>query len=262
MLKCRYLGAAIALAAVAAYPLFAAPAFAAPLPEPAAQSEALPPAALAIAPADEAAGPVDPDEPAPLADAHAAVQSLSSTLPFSAFSLDTSDPLAELRQAYEQEQEKLAREARDERLAYDPALIAAIGNQAESGHTICCPGFACAYGDAIVQGVANDHAVYGCGMCTWPRWGGGNSSFRSLGSNDALLREAYDQIASGKPTVIHVMGAYNEHWITLIGYRDVEDPDALDLANFIALDPYDGAEIVAGEKYSLYGDFCEHVSDR
>lgn len=155
-----------------------------------------------------------------------------------------------------------AAEAIDKTLAYDPALIAAIGNQAASGHTICCPGYACAYGDAIIRGVAVDHAAYGCGMCTWPGWGGGNSSFRSLGSNGALLREAYDRIAAGEPTVIHVMGAYGEHWITLIGYRDAVDPDNLALDNFIALDPYDGAEIDAGASYSLYGDFCEHVSER
>ena len=97
-------------------------------------------------------------------------------------------------------------------------------------------------------------------MCTWPGWGGGNSSFRSLGSNEALLREAYDQIAAGKPTVIHVAGAYGEHWITLIGYHDASDPDNLELGNFTALDPYDGTEINAGEAYALYGDFCEHVS--
>ena len=97
-------------------------------------------------------------------------------------------------------------------------------------------------------------------MCTWPGWGGGNSSFRSLGSNEALLREAYDQIAAGKPTVIHVTGTSNEHWITLIGYRGATNLDALSLDNFVALDPWDGTEIIAGASYSLYGDFCEHIS--
>lgn len=251
------------IAAALACPTLTAPAaFAAPS-EPIAQPDALPPAALAIS-SDEATGPADPNEPATLADAYGAAKSLSSALPLSTFALDKSDPLLELKQSFEQEQERRAREvaeeARDKRLAYDPALIASIGNQAESGHMICCPSFACAYGDAIVYETANDHAAYGCGMCTWPGWGGGNSSFRSLGSDEALLKEAYEQIASGKPTVIHVTGTSNEHWITLIGYREVEDPGALELANFIALDPYDGAEINAGEKYSLYGDFCEHVS--
>ena len=39
-------------------------------------------------------------------------------------------------------------------LSYDPALIAAIGSQGSTGHWICCPGFSCAYGDAIIHGVA------------------------------------------------------------------------------------------------------------
>lgn len=146
-------------------------------------------------------------------------------------------------------------------LDYDPALIAQIGSQESSGHWVCCPGFSCSYGDAIIYGTANSHAAYGCGTCTWPGWGGGNSSFRSLGSDQSLLREAYDSIRSGKPTVIHVAGAWNEHWICLIGYTDVTDPAKLSLANFIALDPVDGAQINAASRYTLYGDACEHVSD-
>lgn len=146
-------------------------------------------------------------------------------------------------------------------LSYDPALIAAIGSQGSTGHWICCPGFSCAYGDAIIHGVANSHAAYGCGCCTWPGWGGGDSSFRSLGTDQALLREAYESISAGKPTVVHVAGTAGEHWICLMGYRDVQDPDNLTLGNFIALDPVDGTQIVASDRYSLYGDACEHVSD-
>lgn len=146
-------------------------------------------------------------------------------------------------------------------LPYDPALIAAVGNQTADGHMICCPAYACAYGDAIIEGIARDHSFYGCGCCTWPNWGGGNSSFRSLGSNEALLREAYDEIHAGRPTVIHVSGGWGEHWICLIGYRDASDPNQLTLDNFLALDPVYDNEIVASDGYSLYGDFCEHVSD-
>ena len=125
----------------------------------------------------------------------------------------------------------------------------------------CCPAYACAYGDAILTGQANDHGAYGCGCCTWPGWGGGNSSFRSLGSDEALLREAYDEIAAGRPTVVHVAGPYGEHWICLMGYQGVEDPDALSLDNFIALDPANGLEVTASYRYAPYGDACEHVSD-
>ena len=76
-----------------------------------------------------------------------------------------------------------------------------------------------------------------------------------------MLREAYDEIAAGRPTVAHVSGPYGEHWICLIGYRDAQDPDALSLDNFIALDPANGLEVTASYRYAPYGDACEHVSD-
>lgn len=148
-------------------------------------------------------------------------------------------------------------------LSYDPGLIAQVGTQVESGHTICCPSFSCAYADVVLDGTVHDHDYYTCSCCTWTDWGGGASSFRSLGSDEELLREAYDQILSGKPTVIHVsMASGGEHWIALIGYRNASDPDHLTLDNFIALDPWDGAQIVASDRYGLYGDCCEHISER
>lgn len=147
-------------------------------------------------------------------------------------------------------------------ISYDRSLIDAIGTQESTGHSICCPSFSCAYADAVMDGTVNDHSYYTCSCCTWTDWGGGNSSFRCVGTDQELLREAYDQIAQGRPTVIHVAGGSGEHWIALIGYQNVEDPDNLTLDNFIALDPWDGAQIVASEKYTLYGDGCEHISDR
>ena len=147
-------------------------------------------------------------------------------------------------------------------LSYDPAAIEAIGCQQKSGHTICCPSYACAYADAVLDGTVRDHAYYCCSCCTWPDWGGGGSSFRCVGSDEQLLREAYDQIAAGKPTVVHVSWSGGEHWIALIGYENATDPDHLTLANFIALDPIDGAQINAASKYALFGDGCEHVSSR
>ena len=147
-------------------------------------------------------------------------------------------------------------------LPYDPADIAAIGNQNESGHTICCPSYACAYADAVLDGTVNDHSYYTCSCCMWQDWGGGDSSYRCVGSDEEVLREAYDQISSGKPVVTHVSWEYGEHWIALIGYQNVTDPDHLTLDNFIALNPSDGAQIVASSGYSLYGDGCQHISER
>lgn len=147
-------------------------------------------------------------------------------------------------------------------LSYDPEAIAEIGTQESTGHSICCPSFSCAYADAVLDGTIHDHSYYTCSCCMWTDWGGGDSSYRCVGSDEELLREAYDEISAGRPTVIHVSAGYGEHWIALIGYEDATDPDNLTLANFIALDPWDGAQINAASRFSLYGDGCEHISDR
>ena len=177
---------------------------------------------------------------------------------------DNADALERARADAERRALELARqeaEKRDKRLGFDPALIEAVGNQTADGHWGCCPGYSCAYGDAVLTGKATDHSAYTCRCCTWPGWGGGDSSFRSLGSNAALLREAYDEISAGRPTVVHVTGSSGEHWICLIGYREVDNADGLALGNFYALDPVTGSEIVASDGYELYGDFCQNVSD-
>ena len=147
-------------------------------------------------------------------------------------------------------------------LSYNRKLIEQIGTQESTGHTICCPSFSCAYADAVMDGTVHDHTYYTCSCCTWTDWGGGGSWDRCVGTDEELLREAYDQISAGKPTVIHVVANTGEHWIALIGYKNAKDPDHLTLANFIALDPWDGAQIDAAKRYSLYGDGCEHISDR
>ena len=161
-----------------------------------------------------------------------------------------------------QEEVRAQVELTDKVLEYDTADIEAIGTQESSGHTICCPSFSCAYADAVLDGTVNDHSYYTCSNCTWTDWGGGGSAYRYVGTDEELLREAYDEIAAGRPTVIHVSAGYGEHWIALIGYTGADDPDALTLENFIALDPWDGAQIIAAERYSLYGDGCQHISDR
>ena len=169
----------------------------------------------------------------------------------------------DVSQAIEMEKaQQAAFEAANKTLAYDPAAIEAIGTQERTGHTICCPSFSCAYADAVMDGTIHDHSYYSCSCCMWTDWGGGNSSFRSVGSDEQLLREAYDQISAGRPTVIHVAASYGEHWIALIGYENASDPDHLALDNFVALDPWDGALINASSRFTLYGDGCEHISER
>ncbi|MEG0683227.1 MAG: hypothetical protein RR434_06870 [Raoultibacter sp.] len=244
----RPLGASLALCVALAACVLAPLAFANEAP--ATQTSPTPPEkpSLVVAAPTTPPTPSAIAAPIPLATSESAAEKVQK-------SLETTRALAAEKQA---ERSRLA--AANKELSCDPALLAAIGTQETSGHSICCSAFACAYGDAFVKGTANNHAAYGCTMCTWPGWGGGNSSFRDLGSSSALLREAYDQIAAGKPTVVHVSASYGEHWITLIGYQAATDPDALTLANFIALDPWDGARITASDRFSLYGDNCQHIS--
>jgi len=168
------------------------------------------------------------------------------------------DAALEEARAYAQAQAELTEKV----LEYDVADIEAIGTQESSGHTICCPSFSCAYADAVMDGTVHDHDYYTCSNCTWTDWGGGDSAYRYVGTDEELLREAYDQIAAGRPTVIHVSASYGEHWIALIGYTGADNPDSLTLENFIALDPWDGAQIIAADCYALYGDGCQHISDR
>lgn len=174
----------------------------------------------------------------------------------------TSSADARLARAVSSVRANAARISGNLALSYDRALIEEIGTQESTGHSICCPSFSCAYADAVLDGTVHDHSYYSCSSCTWTDWGGGGSFDRYVGSDEELLREAYDQIMAGKPTVIHVTYGSGEHWIALIGLRNATDPDHLSLENFIALDPWDGAEIVASDRFSLYGDGCEHVSER
>ncbi len=175
------------------------------------------------------------------------------------------DVLARVEDAYAAAQEEHVRQeqelAANRTLPIDSSLIAAVGTQESTGHSGCCPGFACAYADTIVLGTANGHAAYGCGCCTWPGWGGGNSSFRDLGSSQGVLREAYEQIKAGFPVVTHVRASYGQHWVTLVGYQNVTDPEALSTDNFVCIDPWDGRQFTLSDQFSLYGDNCQHVSD-
>ena len=65
------------------------------------------------------------------------------------------------------------------------AAIAANRHAGKHGHTICCPSFSCAYADAVLDGTLHDHAYYTCSCCTWTDWGGGDSSFRCVGTDES-----------------------------------------------------------------------------
>lgn len=133
---------------------------------------------------------------------------------------------------------------------YNSALIRSIGWQkGNSAHGSCCAAYACAYGDSLLLNRANNHTQYGC-YCTWPNWG----------TRKYNMKDVYDQINAGKPVVLHVKNkpgwgtAGNQHWVTVIGYVGVSNANGIGMGNLVILDPYDGAKIIASQRYDRHSD--------
>ena len=135
-------------------------------------------------------------------------------------------------------------------LPYNASHIAQVGKQqgAGSAHQYCCAKYACAYGDTMLLGSAQAHHntyAYGSpdsGMCSWKYW-----TRKSTGS----LKVIYDEINAGRPAILHVKGnSSTTHYLLVIGYTNVSNANNITLSNLIALDPYDGKQIVVSSKYS------------
>ena len=61
---------------------------------------------------------------------------------------------------------------------------------------------------------------------------------RVIGSESEVLRALYNAINDGHPVVLYVTtGSGSQHWVTVIGYEGVDNPDNLSTDNFIILDP-------------------------
>lgn len=61
---------------------------------------------------------------------------------------------------------------------------------------------------------------------------------RVIGSESEVLRTLYNAINDGHPVVLYVTtGSGSQHWVTVIGYEGVDNPDNLSTDNFIILDP-------------------------
>ena len=126
-------------------------------------------------------------------------------------------------------------------LKFDQALINQVGLQHTGGS---CLGYAAAYAKTITTGTVH----------TWAEFdytGGayGESGFygknmtdefdcRVIGSESEVLRALYNAINDGHPVVLYVTtGSGSQHWVTVIGYEGVDNPDNLSTDNFIILDP-------------------------
>lgn len=142
-------------------------------------------------------------------------------------------------------------------LSYNSNLIAAVGHQS-TGSSLekkACASFALAYCNAILYGSAPSPHSYWLSerdvSCVWSK-GGYTCSATGYGSQANVLQTAYMQLASGKPCILNVKSSTSaEHWICLVGYKDVTNIKNLTAANFLAIDPWDGALITVSNKYSV-----------
>ncbi|MCH5265220.1 MAG: RICIN domain-containing protein [Lachnospiraceae bacterium] len=140
-------------------------------------------------------------------------------------------------------------------LLYNTALINQIGYQS-TGTDLekkACASYALAYCNAILYGTAPSPHSYWLGVetvdCVWSK--GGYTTYAHA-SEQAVLQAAYGQIVEGRPCVLHVIGnTSSQHWVTIIGFKNVTSVNALTAGNFIAIDPWDGAVITVSDKYRV-----------
>ena len=139
-------------------------------------------------------------------------------------------------------------------LFYNAALISQIGHQS-TGTALekkACASYALAYCNAILYGTAPSPHTYWMGEetvdCVWSR--GGYTTYAHA-SELAVLQAAYGQISEGRPCILHVTGKTSQHWVTVVGFKNVDSANALSAANFLAIDPWDGALITVSDRYQV-----------
>lgn len=137
-------------------------------------------------------------------------------------------------------------------LLYQTALIEKIGHQS-TGTALekkACASYALAYCNAMINGTAPSPHSYWIGEstvdCVWSRGGYKTTAFSS---EKAVLQDAYAQISAGFPCILHVTGNTEQHWVTLIGYKNVLSLSDIKLSNFIAIDPWDGEVFTVSDRY-------------
>ncbi len=142
-------------------------------------------------------------------------------------------------------------------LPYDVSLINTIGQQS-TGTTLekkACASFALAYCQAILHKTTPSPHTYwldeagGDVSCVWAR--GNYTGYNSYNSELGVLQAAYLQISKGKPCILHVTGNTAQHWLTIVGYKNVTDVNQLTAANLVAIDPWDAKVITVSDKYKI-----------
>ena len=67
----------------------------------------------------------------------------------------------------------------------------------------------------------------------------------------AVLQRAYKEILAGRPSILHVTGNTEQHWLCIIGYKNVSSLQKLTASNFLAIDPWNGNVITVSSKYKI-----------
>lgn len=121
-------------------------------------------------------------------------------------------------------------------------LLSAVGAQNHNGYACSC--YALAYCRTIIDGRVHNYSEYNrYGNtetnvdCIWSR---GNCTSKNANSTKALLRTCYDYVNNNLPLMIHVTSSYGQHWLTVVGYQNVSDPNNMVASNLIVIDPWYG----------------------
>ena len=136
---------------------------------------------------------------------------------------------------------RIALQSNGRMLKFDQALINQVGLQHTGGS---CLGYAAAYAKTITTGTVHTWAEFDYNGGAYGESGfyGKNMTdefdCRVIGSESEVLRALYNAINDGHPVVLYVTtGSGSQHWVTVIGYEGVDNPDNLSTDNFIILDP-------------------------
>ncbi len=123
-------------------------------------------------------------------------------------------------------------------LELDRSLLEQVGRQTRG---VACACYALAYCRTILDGEKRLYSEFNLGTGledAWCGWFLGN--YDSINYTDAsdVFERCYQELCAGRPTVLHVKGTETvQHYITVVGFENVENGRELDTYSFLVLDP-------------------------
>lgn len=110
----------------------------------------------------------------------------------------------------------------------------------EGGSNVGCSATAEAIGASMYYGkrIAPDDS-----KIIWTSWGAGFGLANVRYYNNSLsdkLTIAYNQLKKGNPTIINTVGAYSDHWVTIVGVKSGANASNLKTSDFLIVNPWGG----------------------